>query len=312
MELVRFAAPGLLDDAPAGSDFPDRWNELVSGLIRESTEVSGRGAYVNPALLPIRRDHGRALTWTGLSRPLLMQHRDDRRAAYAAAESRAVQIEYLEWHVERTDGKISRVTFTTETPEYWKLLAAQHPDVVLALYQRHVSPAVTRTDLFPRGRAYDPKNPWNTTRGIMHFIMPINSMRDLLGVSQELEPSQHAVDGYDALPYSRATGADARINFDLWAMSRQGLQIATANTPGLYMIAWDDSGWTRPDGRPVGDYWTVERGEKGAALRVTYEVPDAEGFFVGDIRIGGRRIEFGGQIAEHIVMSAHVVSGAAS
>lgn len=312
MELVRFAAPGFVDDAPADSDFPARWHALVSGLIRESTEVSGRGAYVNPALRPARSDHERALTWTGLSRPLLMQHRDDRRAAYAAAESRDVQIEYLEWHVERTDGKISRVTFTTETPEYWKLLAARHPDAVLALYQRHVSPAVTRSHLFPRGAAYDPKNRWNTTDGIMHFIMPINSMRDLLGVSQEHEPSQHAVDGYDALPYSRATGADARINFDIWAMSRQGLHVATANPPGLYMIGWDDSGWTAPDGSPVGDYWTVERGAKGAALRVRYEVPAGAGFQVGDILIGGRPIEFGGQIAEHIAMSAHVVSGGAA
>ncbi|WP_243074645.1 hypothetical protein [Microbacterium sp. SS28] len=311
MEPVRFSTPAGLDDVGAPSDFSDRWHDLVSGLIAASTDVSGRGAYVNPAVRASPRGNDRALTWTGLSRPLLMEHRDDRRAAYTAAEERDAQIEYLEWHVERADGRISRVTFTTETPEYWGLLGERHPEAVLSLYRRWVSPEVTKDELFPDG-AYDPRNIWNTTRGIMHYIMPINSMGDLLGVSQEVEPSQHAVDGYDALPYSRATGADARINVDLWAMSRHGLEISTAHPPGLYMIGWDDSGWTRPDGTPVADYWTIERGDRGAALRVTYEVPAGAGFQVGDIRIGGRPIEFGAQIAEHIVMSAHVVSGAST
>lgn len=307
MALARFSPPAGIDDAAGDPQFLDEWHEVVSGLLAEATEVSGRGAYVNPALRDVRPKHRRAITWTGLSRPLLMEHRDDRRAAYAAAEDRAVQIEYLEWHVERQDNRISAVTFTCETPEYWRLLAARHPDVVLDLYRRLVSPDVKREDLFPQDE-YDPRNRWNTADGAIHFVMPINSMRDLLGVSQEPEPSQHADDGYDALPYSRATGADARINFDLWAMSRQGMRIATADPPGLYMIGWDDSGWTRPDGTPVGDYWTIQRGIPGAALRVVYRVPETEGFLVGDICIGGRPIEFGAQIAEHITMSAHVVA----
>ena len=69
------------------------------------------------------------------------------------------------------------------------------------------------------------------------------------------------------------------------------------------MIDWDDTGWTKPDGTPVGDYWRSIRGAPGAALRVVYEVPRREGFAVGDIRIGGRPITIGGQLAEHVVMS---------
>ncbi|MGC5225333.1 hypothetical protein ACPW96_22445 [Micromonospora sp. DT81.3] len=309
MGLVRFSAPANLDDVDGSEDFHERWHDLVSALIKESTKVSGRGAYVNPALRAVRRDHERTLTWTGLSRPLLMEHRDNRRAAYEQSENRDKQIEYLEWHVTRVEGRISRVTFTTETPEYWKLLAALHRDVVWDLYKRYVSPHVAFIDLFPDLSTYDPRNRWNTTDGIMHYIMRINSLGDLLGVSQEYEPTQHADDGYDAVPYSRATGADARINMDIWAMSRQGLHVATANRPGLYMIGWDDSGWTKPDGSPVDNYWTVDRGLKGATVRLSYEVPDTEGFLVGDIRIGDRPIEFGSQIAEHITMAAHVICG---
>jgi hypothetical protein len=311
MGLVRFATPGRLDDVGADSDFHDRWHELVSALVPKSTSVSGAGAYVNPALRGGNRNRGQALTWTGLSRPLLVEHRDERRRAYEQAENRDNQIEYLEWHVVRRKGRITRVTFTTETPEYWKLLAELHPEVVLKLYRRHVSRRVRREDLFPDGKTYDPLNRWNTRRGIVHYVMSINSMKDVLGVSQESEPTGQAADGFDQLPYSRATGADSRIDFDIWALSRQGFDIATDNPPGLYMIGWDDSGWTKPDGTPVGDYWTVDRGARGSALRVTYRVPPGEPFEVGDILIGGRPIEFGGQIAEHITMSTHIVSGGA-
>jgi hypothetical protein len=310
MTSFRFSTPGNLKDVGDESAFYDQWHHKVSKFVVEATEVSGRGAYINPALRNQRRDHERAITWTGLSRPLLQDHRDDRRKAYELAENRDAQIEYLEWHVEKKNDKISRVTFTTETPEYWNLLAELHPEVVLGLYQRYVSTDVTHKDLFSENDTYFPKNKWNTTHGIMHYVMRINSMNDLLGVSQEIEPSQHAHDGFDALPYSRATGADARINFDIWAMSRQGLQVSADNPPGLYMLGWDDSGWTKPNGDPVDDYWQVDRGVRGAALRVTYEVPEGAGFQVGDILIGGRPIEFGGHIAEHITMSAHVVSGA--
>ena len=37
-------------------------------------------------------------------------------------------------------------------------------------------------------------------------------------------------------------------------------------------------------------------------MRATYEVPAAEGFVVGDLLVGGRTVEFGGQIAEHVTM----------
>ena len=33
MDLVRFSAPARIEDVGAGSDFSDRWHDLVSGLI---------------------------------------------------------------------------------------------------------------------------------------------------------------------------------------------------------------------------------------------------------------------------------------
>ena len=305
----RFDTPGSLRDLDTPA-FRTRWHRVVAGLIRPSTALSGPGAYVDPSERDLQVTHTRTYTWTGFSRPLLMKHRDDRAAAFAEGEDRATQIEYLEWHVQRDpDGVITRVTFTTETPEYWIALAAEAPDRVVELYRELVDLAVERRDLFGADGTYDPRNRWNTTDGIVHYIMPINSMKDLLGVSQEREQTGRALDGYDALPYGRETGADARINVDLWSITRTGLAAATADPPGPLMIDWDDTGWTAPDGSPVGDHWTVVRGVPGAALRVVYEVPDAAGYRVGDIRIGGRPVTTGGQLAEHVVMSAHGIAG---
>jgi hypothetical protein len=44
-------------------------------------------------------------------------------------------------------------------------------------------------------------------------------------------------------------------------------------------------------------------------LRLEFEVPAAEGFVVGDIRIGGHPIEYGGQVAEHITVSTTGAAG---
>jgi hypothetical protein len=218
-------------------------------------------------------------------------------------------VEYLEWHTEWVDGVVTRVTFVTETPEYWALLARLAPRRLVELYQELVTPEVRRSDLFPwDGSRYEPRNRWNTTHGAVHYVSKINSMYDLLGVSQE-RAGTTVRDGYDALPYSRRTAADARLNLDIWAASRQGATVATDNPPGVTMVHWDDSGWTRPDGTPVGDYWRVVRGRPAAALRLVYEVPAAEGFRVGDIRIGGRPVTTGGQLAEHVTVAAHTVAG---
>ncbi|HEX6899134.1 MAG TPA: hypothetical protein VF789_05445 [Thermoanaerobaculia bacterium] len=75
------------------------------------------------------------------------------------------QDEYCEWHADRDDqGRITRICFSSEAPEYWELLAegtrpffaqgdprrdlvAGDPGLVLELYQEHVNPGVTADDL---------------------------------------------------------------------------------------------------------------------------------------------------------------------
>jgi hypothetical protein len=117
--------------------------------------------------------------------------------------------EYCEWHVTRDpDGKIRRVTFTSEPPEYWQALHGDtlpsiegtptYPTVgdrslLLDLYREYVSRKVEYEDLicaedlvdysepgsptvvYAKG-TYNPYNRWNTTDGIMHLIQPANTL----------------------------------------------------------------------------------------------------------------------------------------
>jgi hypothetical protein len=102
------------------------------------------------------------------------------------------------------------------------------------------------------------------------------------------------------------------VAIDVGGLMRRGLQITAADPVGIYLAGWDDTGWSKPDGSPVDNYWQVVRPTKAPgppALRLVYEVPASEGFVVGDIRIGGRPIEFGGQIAEHLTVMFPAVAG---
>ena len=91
--------------------------------------------------------------------------------------------------------------------------------------------------------------------------------------------------------------------------SRKGLYVTFRDPVGLYIVDWNDSGFTKPNGTPVGNYWRIVRGTPGMVLRLEYEVPAGLGFVVGDIKIGGHPIEYGGQVAEHITVSTTGTAG---
>lgn len=307
--VSRFETPGGLRDAPPGSPFYDDWHAYVAGLIERVTPGSSGGEFFDPSEADFLPAATRALVWMGFPRDLMVTtHRDSRAAAFAAGEDRAVQEEYLEWHVARSRGKITKIVFVTETPDYWTRLARRHRDVVLRLYRELVSPAVTEADLFPGGGEYDPRNRWNTTHGIVHYVQRINTLDATVRLAQASVSSAPARDNYDVPPGDQ-TSADPRVQLDVGMLERKGLSLTLAEPVGLYVLGWDTTGWTKPDGSPVGDYWTIRRGVPGAALRVELAVPKGEGFVVGDIRIGGRPIRTGGEVAEHVTVVVRGIAG---
>lgn len=314
--VTRFDTPAGLRDVPPDSPFYGKWHDRVARIIKRRTPGAGPGEFFDPSELDFEPVASPSYPWIGFPRPhLLIKHRDDRNAAFRAGENRDAQHEYLEWQVTRTDGKITKVTFVTETPEYWSTLAATAPERVLELYRELVDPAVAMGELLKQDGTYDPRNSWTRERGIVHYVMQINSLSALINAEQDTVISPTSLDNYDGLPLrfdasnEISTASDARFSLDIGAFSRRGLAVTLREPVGLYMVEWDDTGWTKPDGTPVDDYWRVIRGTPEAALRLEYEVPAGEGFVVGDIRIGGRLIEFGGQIAEHITVMAGGVVG---
>lgn len=307
--VTQFDTPGSLRDLPLGSPFYANWHNFIAGSLAMITPGTGTGEFYDPSEVNVDILAERSLVWMGFPRALMVAiNRDDRRAAFTAGEVRDVQEEYCEWHVSRDrTGKITKVVFVTETPEYWEQLWAVDRTTVVNLYKTLVSPAVVEADLHTGG-VYNRRNHWNATDGIVHFIQSINTLGAALGLAQGSVNSGAARDNYEASPGPR-TSVDPRVALDIGTLARKGLSITLREPIGLYITAYDDTGWTKPDSSPVDDYWSITRGAAGQILRLEYEVPAAAGFVVGDIRIGGRPIEWGGQIAEHVTCMIGGVAG---
>ena len=96
---------------------------------------------------------------------------------------------------------------------------------------------------------------------------------------------------------------------DLNMLIRKGLYVTLKDPVGIYISDWDGSSITQPDGSPAGDYWNATRGHDGYVMRLEYEVPSHLPFVVEDLKLGGRPIEYGGQLAEQITVSITGTAG---
>lgn len=276
--------------------------------------------------------------WNGFPKVLLSKFPTVHQALVAAEklipfnlDGRSIKMrpqdEYLEWHTTTVQGKIKAVDFTCEGPEYWQALAHGYPDgvtppagapqaagnldLVTALYRKFVDPAVQKSDLLDAAGHYDPWNQWNTAKGAMHLTHISNSLQAevfLAGDATVLrEKSGVVLIDADQLIRCAQYGvpersSDPTIGSAVNGLARSGALVSLLNPVGLYIDSLDTTGWTKPDGSPVGDYWTIQRGTPDFILRARYEVPEHEGFTVSDIKIGGQPIAYAGQIAQKITM----------
>lgn len=223
------------------------------------------------------------------------------------------QDEYLEWFVTRDQSnKIVRIEFTCEGPEYWDFLAQNEPDVLLALYQKHVSPSIKLQELMS-GKDYNPLNVWNTTRGAMHLIQPNNSLSAEVKIAGDATILRRNPDGslktdaQDLIMCARygepGRASDPHIGDLVNGLARDGYLISIKDPVGLYMNRPRLAGFATPDGKPVGqDWFTIDRGSEDFILRGVFTAPPGLAFVVGDIQIGGVPIVFGGQVAKFIDM----------
>lgn len=240
MTLSRYDPPGFMTDFDSIPNQLQQWSNAVSGWFDECIANEEQGSlkpgekcqYYNqletqvtePVLeqsmvwnaLPgtLRRRYGRSQALEMADHLYPLTQRMDRPGPYNVGGQwenlyYRPQDEYCEWRVTRTpEGKIQRVTFTSEPPEYWQALHGDtlsdfngnpkypttgNPNLLVELYRKYVTPEVQYEDLicqvdlidytdpsnpqivYPKG-SYNPYNRWNTTDGIMHLNHPANSL----------------------------------------------------------------------------------------------------------------------------------------
>lgn len=252
-------------------------------------------------------------------------------------------VEYCQWHIDRNphSGRIRRVTFTSEPPEYWQAMFGGRLEysrvrfpgdkkLLLHLYRKLVDPNIALSDLLvaepflsPYGKLkkgdYNPHNKWNTTHGIVHLSAPPNAIRaeiNLAAVATVLYEDQlnNPVVDPDAFIAGTDMGgpnrnSDPTIAATVNALARAGAMVTLANPVGLYMDHIDVTGWEIPGGLAPRDCVRIVRGEERLIERLVVELPTDE-FDVSDIRIGGVPVIYGGQLAECITVKLVGVAAA--
>jgi len=316
--LARFDTPASLRDVPSGSPFYESWSNYVDGLIKKVTPGDNGGGFYDPTETNVVVAGEKGLTWMGFPRDVFLPgRRDDKPAAYELADSdpalRDPQNEYFEWRVDRdSDGKITKVTFVTEFRQYYVELWEVDRDAVVKIYRDLVSPSVQEADLHSGG-TYDIFNRWNTTDGIVHYIQEINSLSAAVGLAEgAVSAAPPHRDNYEAFPglAGALTSVDPRVSYDVHMLARKGLHVTLKEPIGFYIAHWNSAGITKPNGRPApASWWKIRRGRPGMVLRLEYSVPPAQGFVVGDLKLGGREIQYGGQLAEQITVVLNGIAG---
>ena len=323
-----FDPPGFLDDLTA--DQKIAWHQFISDNMDSATAGSTdrtndapRPQFFNPAKLAPAADAViEDVKWTAFPRILQISSASDKVRWRRADASRDVQDEYCEWSVTRdsTGGKITRIDFTCEGPEYWGFLASVNPARVLALYREHIDPAVQQADLFLPSGVYNRRNRFNnsTSQGAMHLIQPNNTLgaeieiagagtiRRLRADGTPMTDAQEliACGRYGAAERHSDPFIGSRVN----SHARQKSDVTLANPIGIYFGGLDTQGWTTPDQTPASTFWTYTRGTADRAVRARLQVSAGKPYSLGDVKIDGKLIEFGGQVADRIQMSLRAVA----
>lgn len=204
---------------------------------------------------------------------------------------RRQQDEYLEWHPTYDgQGRLEKITFTAEPPDYWRALAAVAPDRVVELYYDLLGDnSIPKEEIFhPHDMAvfgigldnrtqwfgiggkdtYNELNPWTTTKGIIHLTHQANT----LGAEVHLAAEASLV--YESDQGSEPTGegtppaeirriacggygginrsSDPLIGNAVAGVVTTGDRLTLTDPIGLYIANVNLSGLTGPQNQPVG------------------------------------------------------------
>lgn len=252
----------------------------------------------------------KVVSWIGFPRNVTINTSSDEQRWKEAEESRDLQDEYCEWSVEKnSEGKITKVFFTCEGPEYWDFLGKTSPEKVVKLYQEYINPSVKMEDLFINGE-YQARNQWNDSQsGAMHLIQRNNSLYaeiELAGGSSIVRKKQDRIvtESRELIECGKygdsERNSDPLIGSEVNKLTRTGLKVSLLDPVGLYLGDFDPQGWEMPDQSDPKSYWKILRGTPDFPVRAVYEIPADKGFVVGDIKINGQSIKYGAQITDFV------------
>lgn len=319
MILAEFSAPGNMTEL--SEDSQHAWHERVSSIF---SAVSGRFPRLYNPTTDDTPDDRRVLPvpWSAFPGPLLSSRVSPESRWGAADASRDVQDEYCEWSVLRdSDEAILRVTFTSETPEYYDHLFDTQPELLLDLYEQALGHPVSVDALRGAGGFYNSRNQFNlsTTGPIVHLAHRNNFLRaavELAGAATILrEDDNGPVSHPQALVECGDLGEPARHSDPQIAAAvnnlvSNGFDVTLADPPGLYLAGLETTGMETRDNSDAKDFWRIERGDQDHVVRASFEVPDDRDYQVSDIRIGGRPIDFGAQLADRVQVKVTAIAKA--
>lgn len=318
MPPIQFAAPGSLKEL--SSENLKRWSERLSDIFDAVASPSGRHFYNptksdTPPTAPVAK-----VTWPAAPGRLLTTRVTPERRWEIADGDREEQDEYCEWSVLREGDKIVRVTFTSETPDYYDHLMDFDRKLLVKLYEKATGQTVALDRLRDRQGIFEAANAFNsrTDGPIVHLMQPTNNLRAAVILAAAATVLRKGKDGRPIThpqTLTRCGGlgnerrhSDPRIASAVNNLTAQPFEITLQNPPGLYLDRFVTTGMRTPDGTEARTFWRVERGEPGHVLRASFEVPAALGYAVGDITMNGRPIVSGAQLAERLSVRIEAVA----
>jgi hypothetical protein len=311
-KISQFAAPGNATDLSA--PLAASWSTKISGFLdREVLSLAANPGlqpqFYNPSKLDVSGTPT-PISWRGFPQIIELRFGDDPQEMFRQAESRDNQDEYLEWAVIRQGGKITKVMFTCEGPEYWSHVAGDKA-LLTKLYSDIVGQPVPQSELLTAAGTYASRNSFNIKHAI-HLIQRNNTLEAEIDIASQAtiirrngghDPITNATELINCSGFGAADRhSDPHIGEVVNDVARQGRSLTLQDPIGLYIDGLphptDELGITKPGGGAVGpDYWTLVRGDKDHILRAVFAAPAGQPA-VGDLEIDGEKIAFGGQIVK--------------
>ena len=234
-----------------------------------------------------------------------------------------LQEEYAEWQVEVTNGQITRVIFTTEFTEYYRVLAQVSTAALVAGIQA-VIPTANPTNAELYGAGFNPElasgrsraeafrrnlrnNPWRKgEKGILCLGHRVNTLEALIGLLEPCAiPNRSIPSSAICMTPSCVPGrnSDPIVCQAAQELAREPRGLSLQDPPGIEILRlvgiWKLNGQDININDPAQNQgiWNISRNGHRAVLNVTPE-----------LTIGDTPITSGAQVAARLQVGASVVS----